>query len=174
MSWMDVGIHGTTQVVNFKTILKGSRQKNTLGMKNLARQIGIFKELVNGDEEQKPSKLLNDKLESVLKAQKIVESTLDLVSLNIAELTSLMCEMQNARELSEAQIEELKKEITKQENEFNKRGDEVEALIRDSNKLLIQWEYTPPDPTPIPPAIRDGPKKNHPKKPAQKNPKKPA
>ena len=53
MSWMDVGIPGTAQVVEFKAALKGSRQKNTLGMKNLARQIGIFKECVNGDEEQK-------------------------------------------------------------------------------------------------------------------------
>ena len=29
----------------------------------------------------------------------------------------------------------------------------MEALIRESNKLLIQWEYTPPDHTPPPPAV---------------------
>ena len=72
MSWMDVGIPGTAQVANFKTVLKGSRQKNILGMKNLARQIGIFKECVNGDEEQKPSEFLNGKLKNVLDTQKIV------------------------------------------------------------------------------------------------------
>ena len=116
MSWMDVGIPGTAQVVNFKTILKGSRQKNTLGMKNLARQIGIFKELVNGDEEQKPSKLLNDKLEYVLKAQKVVESIFDVVTATVAELTSLMCEMQTAKEFSETKVEELKKDIHKTRN----------------------------------------------------------
>ena len=96
-TWMDKGIVGTAQVVKYKTVLKGSRQKNTLGMKNLARLIGIFKECVNGDEEQKPSEFLNGKLKNVLDTQKIVESTFDLVSLNIAELTSLICEMQNAR-----------------------------------------------------------------------------
>ena len=72
MSWMDVGIPGTAQVVNFKAVLKGSRQKNTLGMTNLSRRIGIFKECVNGDEDQKSSKFLSDELKSVLEAKKIV------------------------------------------------------------------------------------------------------
>merc|ERR1711888_404076 len=140
---MDKGIVGTAQVVKYKTVLKGVRQKNTIGMTNLSRKIGIFKECVNDQDEddQKSSKFLNDELKSVLEAKKIVESTFEVFSDNVAELTSLMCEMQNAKELSEAQVEELKKDITKQENELNKRGDEVEALIRESNKLLIQWEY---------------------------------
>ena len=138
MTWMDVGIKGTAQVAEFKTVLRGSRQKNTLAMKNLSRQIGIFKECVNGDDE-KPSEFLNGKLKNVLDTQKIVESTFELVSLNVAELTSLMCEMQNDRQLSEAQVEELRQEVIEQEKKFNKRGDEMEALIRESNKLLIQW-----------------------------------
>ena len=94
MSWIEVGIKGTAQVVEFKTILKGIRQKNTLKMKNLSRQIGMFKECINGYEDQNPSGFLNGKLKNVLDAQKIVESTFDLVSLNVAELTSIMCEMQ--------------------------------------------------------------------------------
>ena len=53
MSWIKVGIKGTAQVVEFKTVLKGVRQKNTLAMKNLSRQIGIFKECINGYDEQK-------------------------------------------------------------------------------------------------------------------------
>ena len=116
-----MGIKGTAQVVEFKTVLKGIRQKNTLAMKNLSRQIGMFKECINGDEEQKPSGFLNGKLKNVLDAQKVVETTFDLVSVNIAELTSIMCEMQNDRQLSEAQVKELKEEVEEQENEIHKK-----------------------------------------------------
>ena len=55
-----------------------------------------------------------------------------------------MCEMQNNIQLSEAQVNELKAEVQEQENKYTKRGDENEVAIRESNKLLVQWEYTPP------------------------------
>ena len=117
-----MGIKGTAQVAEIKTTLRGIRKKNTLAMKNLSRQIGMFKECVNGDEEQKPSGFLNSKLKNVLDAQKIVESTFDVVSLNMAELTYIMCEMQNDRQLSEAQVKELKEEVREQEKKFTKEG----------------------------------------------------
>ena len=68
MSWMDVGVQGTARVGTIKTTLRGARQKNTLAMNNLRRQIGIFLELVHDADPSKPSKLVNNKLEGVLKA----------------------------------------------------------------------------------------------------------
>ena len=63
-----------------------------------------------------------------------------------------MCEIQNNIQLSEAQVKELKDEVEEQEKKYTKRGDENEVAIRESNKLLVQWEYTPPpEPTPPPP-----------------------
>ena len=69
MSWIEVGIKGTAQVVELKTVLKGVRQRNTLAVKNLNRQIGIFKECASGDE-QKPSGFLNAKLKISLMLKK--------------------------------------------------------------------------------------------------------
>ena len=50
-TWMDKGIPGTAKVVEYKITLKGARQRNSIGMTSLSRKIGIFKELVNGQDE---------------------------------------------------------------------------------------------------------------------------
>ena len=52
--------------------------------------------------------------------------------------------MQNNIQLSEAQVNELKAEVQEQENKYTKRTEENDVAIRESNKLLVQWEYTPP------------------------------
>ena len=77
-TWMDKGIPGTAKVVEYKITLKGARQRSSIGMTSLSRKIGIFKELVNGQDEddQKSSSFLNDELKSVLEAKKLVESHL--------------------------------------------------------------------------------------------------
>ena len=91
-------------------------------------------------------------LKNVLDAQEVVEKTYDLVTNNIYELTSILCEMQDNIQLSEAQVNELKTEVQEQENKYTKRTEENDEAIRESNKLLVKWEYTsPPEPTPPPP-----------------------
>ena len=104
-------------------------------MKNLNRKIGIFKECLIGDE-QKPSGFLNAKLKNVLDAQKVVETTFDLVSLNIAELTSIMCEMQHNIQLSEAQVKELKDEVEEQEKKYTKEGMKMRSQ---SERVTSSW-----------------------------------
>ena len=145
MSWMDVGVIGTSKIGGIKTTLKGARQKNTLAMTNLKRQIGIFLEMVHDADPSKQSKLITNKLEGVLKAQKIVESTYDVITENVATLTAELSEMQNHPDLNEKHVEELKKDILDQETKHEKRGDEYARLMGESNKLLVEWEYNPPD-----------------------------
>ena len=105
---------------------------------------------MKNDAEPKPSKLLNGKLEKVQKAQKLVESTFDTIMTTIMDLTSLMCELQNDSNLTDVHIEELKKDIAEQENKLNTRSSSVDDLIKESNRLLLEWEYNPPDPPPTP------------------------
>ena len=138
MSWIEVGIQGTARVVELKTSLKGLRQKNTLAVNSLNRHLGIFKECVSGDD-QKPSGFLNSKLKKVHDALTVVENTYDLVTNDIYELTSILCEMQNSIQLSEAQINELKTDVHEQEKK-QKRTEEKDEAIRESNKLLVKWE----------------------------------
>ena len=151
---MDQGIKGTTMVAKYKTTLKGARQKSTFAMNNLTRKIGMFKECVsNLDEDEKGSTFLNDELKAVLEAKKSVETTYGVVSENVIELTALMSEMQlSDPKISETDVDELKKEVISEEKKYADRSDKVEALLRDSNKLLVQWKYKPPDPAPLPPA----------------------
>ena len=137
-----MGDQGTARVGKIKTTLRGSRQKSTLAMNNLRRQIGIFLELVHDTDPSKPSKLVHSKLEGVLKAQKVVESTYEVVMENVAELTAEMSEMQNDKSLNDKHIEELKKDILDQESKLGKRGDEIEKLMKESNRLLVEWEYS--------------------------------
>ena len=63
-TWMDKGIPGTAKVVEYKIILKGARQRNSIGMTNLSRRIGIFRECLHDQDEddQKSSMFLNDEL----------------------------------------------------------------------------------------------------------------
>ena len=156
---MDQGISGTAQVVKYKTTLKGARQKSTMAMNNLTRKIGMFKECVNNlDEDDKGSTFLNDELKAVLEAKKTVEATYETVSQNVIELTALMSEMQLADPaLSETHVDELKKEVIAEEKKYAERSDKVKAMLRESNKLLVQWKYKPPDPAPLPPTVAYAP-----------------
>ena len=52
--------------------------------------------------------------------------------------------MQNSIQLSEAQINELKTDVQEQEKKYTKRTEENDEAIRESNKLLVKWEYTSP------------------------------
>ena len=152
MSWITVGIHGTAKVVQLKTNLKGLRQRNSLAVKSLNREIGLFKECVS-EEDQQPSGFLNSKLKKVNDALKVVESSYDLVTNDIYELTSLLCELQNSTQLSEAQVTELKTDVNEQEKKYEGRTNENDVVVSEANKLLVKWEYAaPPEPTPRSPA----------------------
>ena len=71
----------------------------------------------------------------------------------IMDLTSLMCELQNDSNLTDVHIEELKKDIAEQKNKLNTRSSSVDELIKESNRLLLEWEYNSPDPPPAPPPM---------------------
>ena len=123
-------------------------------MNNLTRKIGMFKECVSGlDEDEKGSTFINDELKAVLEAKKSVETTYGVVSENVIELTALMSEMQlSDPKISETHVQELSKEVIAEEAKYADRSDKVEALLREGNKLLVQWMYKPPDQAPPPPA----------------------
>ena len=152
-SWMDQGITGTTQVATLKATLKGARQRNTMSLNDLTRKLGIFKEFVSGlDEEDKGSSFVNDELKAVLEAKTTVESTFGIVTKNVADLTALMSEMQlSDSKLTEAHVDQLGKEVTAEEKKYAERCDKVEEKIREANKLLVQWNYKPPEHSPFPP-----------------------
>ena len=84
-----MGVHGTAKVVQLKTNLKSLRQKNSLAVKSLIRELGLFKECVS-EEDQQLSGFQNSKLKKVAEALKVVESSYDLVTNDISELTSLL------------------------------------------------------------------------------------
>ena len=48
----------------------------------------------------------------------MVESSFDLVTNDISEQTSLLCELQNSNSLSEAQVTELKTDVNEQEKKY--------------------------------------------------------
>ena len=152
-SWMDQGIAGTDQVAKFKATLRGARKRSTLALNDLTRNIGIFKECVSSlGEDDKSSSFINDELKAVLEAKKTVETTYGVVTENLVALTSLMSEMQlSDPKLSEAHVEQLGKEVIAEEKKYTERCDKVEEQLREANKLLIQWNYKPPDHSPFPP-----------------------
>ena len=148
MSWITVGVHGTAKVVQLKTNLKSLRQKNSLAVKSRIKELGLFKEFVS-EEDQQLSGFQNSKLKKVAEALKVVESSYDLVTDDISELTSLLCELQNSTQLSEAQIAELKTDVSEQEKKYEGRTKENDVVVSEANKLLVKWEYAaPPEPTP--------------------------
>ena len=92
--WISLGAHGTTKIVGLKTKLKGDRQKNTICQNDLKWQIGFFKDmeanLRDSGADLKPSKILNEKLDRIQKAQGRTETTFDEIAFTIGELTSLL------------------------------------------------------------------------------------
>ena len=123
-----------------------------MAVKSLLRETGLFKECIS-EEDQELSGFQNSKLKKVADALKVVESSYDLVANDISELTSLLCELQNSTQLSEAQIAELKTDVSEQEKKYEGRTKENCVVVSEANKLLVKWEYAaPPEPTPASPA----------------------
>ena len=120
MSWLTVGVQGTAKVVQLKTNLKSLRQKNSMAVKSLLREIGLFKECIS-EEDQQLSGFQNSKHKKVAEALKVVESSFDSVTNDISELTSLLCELQNSNQLSEPQVTELKTDVNEQEKKYEAR-----------------------------------------------------
>ena len=92
-------------------------------------------------------------LKKVQKAQRMTEATFDTIVTTIMDLTSFMCELQNDPSLTAEHVEELKKDITAQEDKLTTRGNSVDELIKESNNLMVEWEYNPPDPPTAPPPM---------------------
>ena len=103
--------------------------------------------------EPKPSKLINEKLDRMQKAQGKTEASYDTIVSTIMELTSLMCEMQNNINLTSAHVDELKNDIKSQEKAMETRGKSVDGLIKESNRIMFEWEYEPPEPPAVPPSM---------------------
>ena len=75
-TWITVGAKGTIHIGDIKTKLKGSRQRNTMNMSDLRRQISFFKEMETdlrsntAGDDLEPSKVMKDKLERIKKVWK--------------------------------------------------------------------------------------------------------
>ena len=82
MSWIEVGVQGTANVVKLKTNLKSLRTRNTMAVKSLLREMGLFKECIS-EEDQQLTSFQNTQLKRVAVSLKSVETSFDSVSENL-------------------------------------------------------------------------------------------
>ena len=77
-----VGAKGTIHIGDIKTKLRGARQRNSMNITDLRRQISFFKEMETDvrnnttESDWAPSKVMKDKLERIKKAQEKIETSL--------------------------------------------------------------------------------------------------
>ena len=88
----------------------------------------------------KPSKPMKDKLNRIQRAQENTESTFEDIVMMVANLTSLLCEIQNEPDITPEHIEELKEDIQKQEAAVEERAKSVNALVQQCHIICKDWK----------------------------------
>ena len=110
---------------------------------DLSRQISFFKEMeacmrnstIESDLDG-PSRVMEQKLVRLQKAQEHTECTLEDIVMMVSDLTCGLSEIQHEPGITSEHIEELRKDIAKQEQEVDERASKVNALEQATDRIL--------------------------------------
>ena len=158
-TWMEKGVQGTTRVIQLKTSLKSLRTKNTFAVKNLQRELGLFRECISEvSEGDQLTSFQYAQLKRVAASMSTVEKSFDKVSADLYELAALLSELQNREALTAAHIKELQADEKIQEEKYEARTSENNMAIEEAMKILAKWQYEASSaPSPISPASAPAP-----------------